>query len=307
MIPHLLWAVKPRLERTLKSEPRVWDRYQKARSRYLERRSVQLLRSVSPHATGWTSLHYRRTGETTDDELDGLVLVDDVAFLIEAKSGSMSPAGRRGAPSVREDLTSLVGEAYAQLRRARQYILESDDVTFDADEGRLDLSGRRPAHLFLVSTTLEPLSVFVTRMAVVADDLRIELSDRLWSCSEFDLAVISELASGAGELVHYLRTRLAVAEREVDTSDELDWFGSYMANGLNFPSGGTSTYLLSQTTQFDNYFMPQVAGRPPGPRPFTRITEGARRKIEALESSGEPGFIRAVTRILNQQRGPTPT
>ena len=115
MISHLLWAIKPRLERALKGDARTWERYQRVRSRYLEERSVELLRSVSRHASGWTRLRYRRSGEASDDELDGLVLVDDVAFIIEAKSGSMSPAARRGAPSVREDLRNLVGEAYGQL------------------------------------------------------------------------------------------------------------------------------------------------------------------------------------------------
>ena len=142
-------------------------------------------------------------------------------------------------------------------------------------------------------------------MALVGDELNIEGADRLWSCSEFDLAVISDLTSGVGELVHYLQSRLTIAEGEIDTADELDWFGSYLENGLNVPAG--RAYMLSQTTKFDDYYMPLVAGRPPGPKPSIRIADHARRQIESLENAGASGFVREVTRILNKQGGPVQT
>ena len=75
-----------------------------------------MIRSLSKHACGWINLEYSfDDGEGARDyELDGLVLADHCAFLVEAKAGTMSAAARRGSRSAIDQLERLVDEAQEQ-------------------------------------------------------------------------------------------------------------------------------------------------------------------------------------------------
>ena len=76
-------------------------------------------------------------GKLFETELDGLLLLDNVIFLIEAKSGTLSSSARRGAPKgIKEDLAELVEEAYSQALRAKKYIQNSDIPKFRLSDGK---------------------------------------------------------------------------------------------------------------------------------------------------------------------------
>jgi hypothetical protein len=307
LINHLWWAAKPRLERALLVDPAARDRYTRARSRYLENRATALIAATSPHARAWQSLHYRfdaGAGER-EYELDGLVLVDDVAFLIEAKAGSMSPAARRGAPSVVEDLRSLVADAHQQASRASRFVGSRDEAVFTAGGERVVVHGPTISQLFLVSSTLETLSAFVTRVATIEQAGVLPPGARPWSVCEFDLAVICDLVGGVGELVHYLGRRLAIEDLDIEANDELDWFGRYFSQGLTFGRGaGAGGLLLTQTTKFDDYYMAPPERRASLPRPRLALTPEIRDRVVALEATGLPGFVAAVGAILDQALPP---
>ena len=118
---------------------------------------------------------------------------------------------------------------------------------------------------------------------------------------EFDLAVICDLVGGVGELVHYLERRLAVEELDVETNDELDWFGRYLSQGLTFGHDmGTSAHLLSQTTSFDDYYMPAPERRSASIRPRLQVSPETQARLAALESAGMPGFVGAVGALLDR-------
>jgi hypothetical protein len=132
LLAHLWWALRLGFEHAISTHPRLKRRYEGLRSRYLEQSATLAIASCSPHARSGSRLKY-----TFDDgegsrgyELDGLVVVDSVAFLVEAKSGAMSAAARRGAPSLIEDLQTLVGAAHAQAARAARYIRSTPAARF---------------------------------------------------------------------------------------------------------------------------------------------------------------------------------
>jgi len=302
LVNHLWWAAKPRLERVLLHDAAARDQYVRTRSRYLENRTTQLIASTSLHARTWQTLHYLYDdGEGEREyELDGLVLVDDVAFLIEAKGGSMSPAARRGAPSVVEDLRSLVTKAYEQASRAARYIRSRDSAVFVVGRESVVIQGSTISRIFLVSSTLEPLSAFVTRVATIEQAGVLPAGARRWSVCEFDLVVICDLVDGVGELVHYLERRLAIEDLDVEANDELDWFGRYLTQGLTFGyDAAAGGLLLTQTTKFDDYYMPIPGQRSPSKRPRLHVSPGTRTQLAALESAGLPGFVNAVVASLD--------
>ena len=242
----VLWALRPGLEAMLnptgsavhRNDGWLWESYQRHRSEYLVSECLSLLSGALKRAQVYRSLKYDvfESGENKACELDGLVLFDTVAFQVEAKAGGMSPAARRGAPSMIEDLRDLVTEPHRQAIRARDYIREQDNPTFstnDVTEVKFDKSRYRT--IILLTVTIEPLDVFLTTVQGLRE-LGLFADDELpWAVQILDLHVISELVEFPSQLIHYLKRRLRLNEvGRIVAHDELDWFGHYLSEGLYF-------------------------------------------------------------------------
>lgn len=103
----LLPAVRGRVEQQLRDAGR-WDRYAKHRGDYLEKAALDLLVPHFPTATVRRGLEYfvpnpdARTPELVPGDFtklvegDGLLLVDDVALILEAKAGALTDPSRAG-------------------------------------------------------------------------------------------------------------------------------------------------------------------------------------------------------------------
>ena len=176
------------------------------------RYSVRLVAGVDlAHAKAWCNLGLpirRRAGER-DYELDGLVVIDSAAFVIEAKAGVMSPAACRA--SLTEDLDRLVGHSHDQASRAVRYLQARSTATFRIGAETVQIETVGLARHYLVSATLESLSAFVTRVASMQEADLLRPGQLPWSVCELDLVVIVDVLEGAGTLVHYLDRRLAMA------------------------------------------------------------------------------------------------
>jgi len=107
-----------------------------------------------------------KDGETIQGELDGLVLADDTAVLVEVKAGVLSPAARRGAPDrLREQLRDLVGEAHQQALKAREFMRSAPTVVFEVEGGTpLRVHPEKLNAFVLVTVSLDPLEIFTTNM-----------------------------------------------------------------------------------------------------------------------------------------------
>ena len=322
------WAVRPNVEAALNpasddalasATNETWDRCDRSRSGYVERRTMELLGTLLPGAVAETSLGYDApdaTGTVGPTELDGLLRLDNALFLVEAKAGSLGPASRRGAHrSLRSDLKSLVREAHGQALRARTYIEAHDAPAFRRGDGStftLDRAGLR--RTFLVGVTLEPLDAFVTNLAHL-DELGLladtspddrEGTDLPWSVSLYDLEVCADLLSGPGEFVHYFRRRLRLNKLGwADAPEELDWLGRYLHAGLDFarpyvddrPLG---VRLLTHTTDLDDYYAHALGGRQtPAPKPVQPLPEPMDQMIADLESVRPAGFLDMVGTLLD--------
>jgi hypothetical protein len=96
-------------------------------------------------------------------EGDVLLVVDDVAIIIEAKAVALNPRARAGdSLRLRRDLTRIVTAAAAQAQRLRERI-DADHGLLLRDGGWLDLAHVREVHAVAVS--LEDLSGVATTTA----------------------------------------------------------------------------------------------------------------------------------------------
>jgi hypothetical protein len=303
----LPWAIKTGFESVLLSDPTTKNRYERSRSRYLESRAVEMIASTSRHARKWTRLTYSfDDGDGTKQyELDGLVLVDRTAFLVEGKAGSMSFPARRGAESAKSELKELVAEAHIQSNRALRYLNSIREAEFVTEAGNKVLLRRSDlSRVYLVNVTLESLSAFATRLAGLRTAGILKQGELCWSVYELDLQVITEVVDGIGELVHYLDRRLAIEQMQVYAAEELDFFGHYLKEGLflrDFFRGDSKTVLdlASYTEDLDSYYLYLTGARKtPALKPRQPISLLIRRLILALERNGPAGFVDAICILL---------
>jgi hypothetical protein len=107
------------------------------RAKTLDRLAIGYLTDVLPGAAAYTNLFYEGA------ELDGLVLFDDIAVVIEGKAGGMSVPARRGdVRRLREDIQRNVEDAWRQAARARVYLLRDEDSIFRNEDGEVVLRVR---------------------------------------------------------------------------------------------------------------------------------------------------------------------
>jgi len=210
--------------------------FSRKRGKYLERKTLDYLKTIFPDARVYSGLkYYQKDGAVDDGETDGLILYDDNMFLIEAKAGSLSLSARRGGlDRMKKDAAELIDEAYKQALRAKSYIMQSDEPAFYNPDGSLALTLKNKEfykNIYLINVTLSGLGHLSTQLnSLKAFGL---LEDKEWPWSVFinDLRVISELVEFPSQFLLFLQRRIRANDYpQFRTSDELDFFMFYFLN-----------------------------------------------------------------------------
>jgi hypothetical protein len=313
----LLWGAKAALEellnpgspRAVNKDSRIWERYQKHRSDYLVSEGVKLISEILKHGKSYQNLNYQfeENGQIKEGELDGLVLYDKCAFLIEGKAGILTESAKRGAPErIMSDIKKLLVESHVQATRAEKYISTTEEPIFHLQDGQELKVGRSNLDTsFLVTLTLDPLDTFSPVLYQVAE-LGIFGEGKLpWAVYLLNLKVIRELIEFPSQFIHYLNRRLRINElANIEAYDELDWLGYYFHEGLYFEdiskSGIDKFQLLSYTTDMDDYFMYQTGERiTPAPKPHQPMPELFKQIILELEDKHPIGYSEVVGILLD--------
>ena len=313
----LLWGAKTALEellnpgspRAVNKDSRIWERYQKHRADYLVSEGVKLLSEILKHGESYQKLKYKfaEDGQLKEYDLDGLIIYDRCAFLIEGKAGRLTePAQRGAADRMISDLKKLLVESHEQAVRGEKYISTSEEPIFQLPDGqtlRIDKSKLNTS--FLVSLTLDPLDVFAPVLYQVAELGMFGEGKLPWAIYLLDLKVIRELIEFPSQFIHYLNRRLRINElANIEAYDELDWLGYYFLEGLYFEevtkSGVDKLRLLSYTTAMDDYFMYQTGERvTPTPKPSQSMPELFKQIILELEDRHPLGYSEIIRPLLD--------
>jgi hypothetical protein len=301
---NILWAIKPTFEAALKKSSR-WNSYQKHRSTVLVVEGLKALKKLMPLSQSYQSVTYA-IGPEERAELDGLVLFDRYAILVEAKAGELGAARRGGKDSIREGLTELVGEASEQGTRARNYIRASQTPEFSTQTGEhIQLDKARCTDILVVALTLDSLDAFTPEANRLRDAGVVGNDDLPWSVCLTDLMAISDILQCSVEFTHFLRWRFAINEtRNISAGlDELNWLAIYLKEGpelLRVPHGFDRLAFTSYTDKFDAYFHYREGYRStPAERPAQHIPPPLRALLSAIETSGVPGFTAPAEFLLS--------
>jgi len=336
LLPHralLLPSIRGGIEDHLK-RAELWTGYSDRRGEYLEEASLGYLQKVLPTADVLAGTKYfvpnrdRLAVETKPDqftdlgETDGLVLVDDVALIVEAKSASLSPIARTGNLNrVKADVRKIVSSASKQASRLRDRI-DADGGIRLRDNTWLDLSHVREIHSITVS--LEDLSGYATLTSALfdaglLDDIRVP-----WTVGLHDLRIICDLCDRPAELLLYIRRRTAPdVTRWFLTLDELDYFMYFFTTGLFvepdpevrfelLPQLGppttaerrrhsqmTVSMLLSQTDPLDAWYLYEIGERQtPAAKPSLNAEPDILKLVDSMEMIASPGWLRVGATLL---------
>ena len=287
----------------------VWTKYSDKRADFLEKEALRLFSIALPRAAIHQNLKYefQKNGHTQAGELDGLVIFDETLILLEAKSGGFPIKARAGyRDAIRENLKRLVADAHQQALNAKQFIEVSEQPVFSLERGgQLVLNKRQFKEVFMVVVTLEPLDLFCANLHQTADIGLFPSGELPWVLQLLDLRVIAEAIEFGSQLIHYLHRRLRIHHiKKLEAHDDLDWFGCYLADGLDFEeyehSGPDTLRLGSFTSGFDDYyFYKQGIRETPAEMPRQKMPDLFRKVILDVENSGLKGHSEAVCMLLD--------
>ncbi|MEV0430403.1 hypothetical protein [Micromonospora sp. NPDC050495] len=326
-------AVREVIETRLKAANR-WETYKDHRGEWVETRAIDLLAGVLPGAEVFRGFNYfvpdpKAATPQTDPatftkrvEGDGLILVDDVALIIEVKSVALTAEARGGvARRLRGKLRDIVTDAANQAARLRERIMTDRRIRLDDDQW-IDVSGVREIHTIAVG--LEDLSgvTTATTMLVAAGILK---PDHIpWTVSVHDLRIVCELLDRPCELLLYLRRRTQPeATWKYRAVDELDLFLLFLARGLYVEpdphqtaealpwSGPPSTadlrrfaaqrpeLVTSHTEPLDAWYESQLSPTAtPAEKPRLIADQKLVELVDEVTRTGAPGWLSTTTSLL---------
>lgn len=272
--------------------------YPQSRAKTLDRLAVELIGSALPGADTYTNLHYG------PDELDGLVVFEDIAFVVEGKGSAISFQARRGDLNrLVNEIRRSVEEALDQGVRARDFILAPGESVFLDSRGsevvRLPDGAIREVHI--VNPTIHEFGGNALQLTQFRSRGLFPTGELPWSVYINDLRVIVETCENAAIFLHYLtwRSRFALGE-EIIVSDELDLWGSYLL-AARFPPLGEngSHHLGNSTTDFDAYYDGLMDRGPKREPPSKFLEEPVRSFVERMATERPPEWRKAAGVILD--------
>lgn len=328
----VLPALRERVENTLNAANNgSFSRYIDRRRDVVESTALQLLGTIFPTAQIFGGVEYfvpERPDQTTPAtytkrvEGDGLLLIDDVAIIMEAKAGALPAAARSSNPvGLRRSLTKLLSEGADQADRTRERIVCDRGLRL-ADDSWLDLSAVREIHTIVI--TLEDLSglTAVTDELVTAGLLPSSLLPL--TISLHDLRVIAELVERPAEFLLYLRRRtLPELTRQFLAPDELDLYLHLLQEGLyvepdpdqlaaEVPHLTPTTaqrrrfkaqrpqWLTTRTGPLDTWYAYQLGQRTTqAEKPRLNGDPALLALVDQISASAEPGWLSTATSLLS--------
>lgn len=267
--------------------------FSKQRAKTLDSLAVGYLGRLLPGAAIYANLYYEGT------ELDGLVLFDRTALVVEGKASGISVQGQRGDTArLLRDIENAVEDAWRQASRAREYLLRAGDAVFMDEHGaeilRIPSGGVRD--VIIVNPTLHELAGFAQQLPRLRALGLFTSGEYPWSVFINDLRVIAETSENAAVFLHYLvwRNRLPLGDR-ITVTDEIDLWASYLfCERFIGLQGGGRMIVGNASTDFDAYY-DGLAGRGPKrepPRKF--LPESVRAFVIRLAVGRPPGWREAT-------------
>ncbi len=290
-------------------DKKFFDRhYIRRRENVLTEMTLDRLSAVFPGAECGSNLYYK-TGEQDRAETDGLLLVDDVAFIIEAKAGALSFSARSGSASrIKRDFGALVDKAFTQALRTADFIRNHPNGTFTDERGnpQIQLRNRPIRRIYLINPVLDSMDAFSVEQAEARKaGLLSGDAEWIWCVNINDLQLVTEILDTPTVFLLYLERRLRFNDHSewFRIHDEIDLLDYFLRQGLyleekTVPGDGIFLWQ-ADSRELDAYFLAKSIGQDVPPKPAAPMAPELRSFLSLIESSGVPGRSLLALEILS--------
>jgi hypothetical protein len=295
---NLIWALQPAFERALQPEAE-WERFQQVRASWIEQRVVGMLGDAVRADARFANLRFA-IDQGTWYEIDGIAIVDDMCFVVEAKGGRLSDTARRGrVRALGPELERMVGRGSSQAMRLRDAILEHKRIDFVDQTGNavaVPLEAVERAEAIVI--TLEDFGGLLgLREEMVAAGLATAVADIPWIVSVFDFDLVCRLVEFPGQLTLYLKDRRALPST-IAGGDEMNVWMVHLLQRLKFPDDAGRIMLRGDWTEdIDRHFM---FGH--GALPRMPLSRSTRREVERLNRIRPAGHLRRTEDLISHDQ-----
>lgn len=285
---------------------RAWDRYQKAKAYFVEDKAEEYFLRIFPKSSVFKNVIYNFNENI--EEADLLIPYDNKLIIVQAKSGSLNDAARRGAEkSFKNAIKKLVEDSYHQGVKVRDYIEKNSDTSFrlQANNEIIFQSNTKSHQLtdyIFISLTLESLGILSARIKELRSLGLFKSNEYPIAMSIYDLDTITSiLPASPSILLHYIKQRINSQNEGLFVfHDELTPFGWYLETGCIRkpfdPEYEDITHISVDTdylTKFDNYYLRK------GEKPTIVFEDEWVSLIQRIEEIGNPGFSEITEQLLN--------
>lgn len=230
-LPHVLSTDLSRLiERMFAQQPGL--QYYRARGDALEKVA---LRDLSRVFTGGRALHGgkypgERPGELI--EVDGVILWEDIALVVESKGGYLSLRARHGDPQAAvADLRKTIGDGFFQAARLLRKLEHDRRVKLvNADGEALELDAAKIRRIYTIIPTADTFgSITIDLDLFTREQILPDTAIPLIIAAQ-DLGLLVDLTPTPLEFLAYLAYREEIlAHPTIHIADELEILGNFVA------------------------------------------------------------------------------
>ncbi|MET8667494.1 hypothetical protein ABZV87_24560 [Streptomyces tendae] len=291
--------------------PKNWSQ---KRAQVVDEYSVRLLSERLPGCFKASSLYIRDLATKHEFEMDGLVIADDVALVVEGKGAPLKLASLRGdVKRLLSQFDGLITEAWDQLQRDQEVLFGASSARFEiVRSGAGDSVRNIPSLLssvkkvYSVIPTLDGLGEAGSNLTMLYGLGILPDQASPWIVSVPDLALVVETLRNAPEFIAYLRFREAWSRHpQVRVHDEIEMLAMFLEgtnvnfrlgllgdkeNGIAFISGGQA--------RFDDYYAYLNGDGPVAERPRKKMTLRVRRMVDGLMRVKPEGWLDAAVALL---------
>ena len=304
LLPHLGMDI---LENAVNTDPKLKKQYAAEKGKYLEDKLEKLFRDAFTDCQIFSGSMWQDADSDRLYENDLLVIIDDFALIVEAKSGTVSPPAKRGAPDrLFGTLKDLVEAPSMQAIRFEKYLKANKKIhNFKTKSGKKNLVDASKIKYYV------PLGVTLSNLGSIGCNLKklIEagvinsgLNELAPSISITDLEVIFELLPMQAEKIHYLQRRREFEAHVSFQGDEMDLFSFYLETGFNIGSTEYDNSMWLNLTLKSKELDPYIIGKSRGvdvPKPKLEKSAYWQDILHSLEESKGPMWLQSSFILLN--------
>lgn len=307
--PLLIWAVEDVIEAAIKKNQKLNEKYPNIKHDFVLNMGLEFFKTLLPTATIFQpNLFY--FVNTDRCETDGLIIYDQVLFIIETKGHRISQRAKKGfTDRTEKHLEEIVQESYGQGIRTLKYIEKCGNAEFKTKKGELVSINRKDFdEIVIVSLTLEPVGNLSMLIKATNEIEYFNEGHFPWIISIYDLVILADLIENPIMLIHYIKRRNKfLSHKLLSIYEELDLFSYFLSNGLYVEhtlkdaeeENASWIEFMPDTDEINDYYMYKFGHKTKfTPKPNCYISKEFNDFLLQLDRSRMPHRVRMALLVL---------